>query len=113
MEERQKLRKRLETLPVTCPVCGCKTDSLKSCTVPDIMFLFVANQWGSEHYVACAGCMRKIILKKAATSIVKANIAWPVLVFPRLSVNLARTCVKGHSEDIIDELQFKIQQQWK
>ena len=113
MEEYKKFRKRLETLPVECPVCGKQTDSLKSYTLPDITFLFIAIRWGSEHHIACADCLRKTILQNAAISIVKANLFWPILVFPCLSVNLTRTFVKGHSEDIIDELQFKIQQEWK
>ena len=113
MEEYKKFRKRLETLPVECPVCGKQSDSLKSYTLPDITFLFIAIRWGSEHHIACADCLRKTILQNAAISIVKANLFWPILVFPCLSVNLTRTFVKGHSEDIIDELQFKIQQEWK
>ena len=113
MEVYQKFRKRLETRPVECPVCGRQTDSLKSYTLPDITFLFIATRWGSEHHVACADCMRKALLQNAAISIVKTNLFWPIFVFPRLSVNLTRTFVKGHSEDIIDELQFKIQQEWK
>ncbi len=113
MEEYQKLRKRLEKLPVECPVCSRQTDSLKSYSLPDITFLFFATRWGSEHHIACADCMRKTILKNAAISIVKTNLFWPIFVFPRLSVNLTRTFVKGHSEDIIDELQFKLQQEWK
>ncbi|MBR1963728.1 MAG: hypothetical protein IKA19_03385 [Muribaculaceae bacterium] len=113
MKEYYKFRKRLETLPVECPVCGRQTDSLKSYTLPDITFLFIATQYGSEQHIACAECMRKAILQNAAISIVKTNLLWPIFVFPRLSVNLTRTFVKGHSEVIIDELQFKIQQEWK
>lgn len=113
MNQYREFRKELETFPVECPVCGRETDSIKSYTLPNITFLFIASQWGYEHHIACAKCMRKIILKTAAESLVKANIIWPIFGFPRLSVNFTRTFVKGHSEDIINDLQFKAQQEWK
>ena len=113
MDPIYELRKKLEYAPVQCPECGETSDSIKSYTIPDFTFLFVASRWRHDHHVACAKCMRKKILSAAAIGLIKANVMWPIFYLPRLSVNLTRTFIKGHSEDIITELQYKVQQEWK
>lgn len=113
MDTITELRKKLERTPVQCPECGEMSDSIKSYSLPDFTFLFVASRWGHDHHVACAKCMRKKILSAAAIGLIKANVMWPIFYLPRLSVNLTRTFIKGHSEDIITELLYKVQQEWK
>lgn len=113
MDTITELRKKLEHTPVQCPECGEMSDSIKSYSLPDFTFLFIASRWGYNHHIACAKCMRNKILYTAATGLLKANVMWPIFYLPRLSVNLTRTFVKGHSEEIINELQFNLQQEWK
>ena len=113
METDKEFRKKLERTPAQCSECGKESDSIKSYTLPDITFAFFAYRWGYEHHICCASCMRKKILMSALTGIIKTNVLWPIVCFPRLSVNLTRTFVKGHSEDVINHLQTQIQQQWK
>jgi hypothetical protein len=113
MDQLYQLRKQLERTPVTCPVCGNETDSLKSYILPNFTFVFVATRWKWEYKVACAKCMRKMLLKNAGLHIITANVLWPIVVLPRFSVNLTRTFVKGHSEDVINDLQFKKENEWK
>lgn len=107
----------MEHTPVKCPECGEMSDSIKSYTLPDISYFFVAIKWNREHHICCANCMRKKILGAAVMGLCKTNVLWPIFCFPRLSVNLTRTFVKGHSEDIIEnminDLQFNSQQEWK
>lgn len=112
MNTTYELRKKLERIPLQCPECGETSDSIKSYSFTDFIFLFVAYRWGYEHHIACAKCMRKKIIHTAAKGLIKAHIMWPIFYMPRLSVNFIRTFVKGHSEDIIDEIQLK-QQGWK
>lgn len=107
------LRKVLETTPIQCPECGKVSDSIKSYSLPNFTFLFIVYRWGYEHHVVCADCMRKKILEIACRGLLKANILWPVFYAPRLAVNLTRTFVKGHSEDIIDNLQLNLEEEWK
>lgn len=113
MDSITQLRKKLERMPIQCPECGEMSDSIKSYSLPDITFLFVAYKWGYEHHICCAKCMQKKILAAAGIELIKANLFWPIFCLPRLSVNLTRTFVKGHSEDIINDLQFKLQSEWK
>ncbi len=102
------LRKKLETYPILCPECGQESDSIKSYSIPDFTFLFVAYKWGYDHHIACAKCMRNKIYEAASKGLIKANLMWPIFYLPHLAVNLTRTYVKGHSEDIIDNLQEQI-----
>lgn len=102
------LRKQLERVPLQCPVCGETSDSIKSYSLPDVTFMFVAYSWGYEHHVACAKCMRRAILVTGFDGLLSANVVWPIFYLPRLSVHLVRTFVKGHSEDIINDLHMKL-----
>lgn len=105
-----ELRKKIERTPIQCPECGKYSDSIKSYTLPDFTFLFFGYKWGYNYHIACASCMREKIIEVASKGIIKANIMWPIFYLPRLSVNMTRTFVKGHSEGIIDELQNQILQ---
>ena len=113
MDTERNLRKQLERVPIACPICGQESDSIKSYTLPDITFAFVAYRWGYIEATACSKCMRKIILNQAFDTLIKTNLFWPVLAFPRLAVNMTRCFVKGHSEDVIDTLQINMKKEWK
>lgn len=113
MDSDYELIKKLQYAPVKCPVCGQTSDSVKSYTIPDFAYLIVTIRGGHHRYVACARCMRKKILISSALGLIKANIMWPLFYLPRNAVNLTRTFVRGHSEDIIAELEYKSYQQWK
>lgn len=104
-----ELRERLERKPIPCPECGKMSDSVKSYDFPEPTFLLIAYNWKTKHHVACAKCMRKRILSSlfSIRQMLKANFSWPIVNLPWLSVNLTRTFVRGHSEDIIDDLQSK------
>lgn len=110
MNKINDLRKNLERLPIQCPECGDVSDSIKSYSFVDFAFFFIAYKWGYDYHVACAKCMRRYILDQAVQGIGKAHLLWPIAYLPRLSVNFTRTFVKGHSEDVIDDLQLKYQQ---
>ena len=88
---------------ITCPECGCPSDSIKCYTLPDyLIFIGVYAMWREITYVCCPHCMRKHILIKGFTyTILAANGLWPFLILPWSLIQLCRSYTKGHSRKVL------------
>ena len=57
-----------------CPQCKKTTDSLKSCDLITVVFLFVHIVWNHHTETACPSCMRPILLKHSLFNLFSANL---------------------------------------
>ena len=98
------MNKLTEPIYITCPECGCPSDSIKSYALVDyLIFIGVFAIWREISYVCCPHCMRKHILIKHFTyNILAANMLWPFVVLPWALLQLCKSFTKGHSRDVLD-----------
>jgi hypothetical protein len=92
-------------LLLPCPHCGKETDSLKDYHVlHSFLFLLLVYQVSHRRYVACPFCMREYLMQRMGINLLTANFVFPFSAGPWLSILLARSFTKGHSEPVLDRL---------
>jgi hypothetical protein len=79
-----------------CPRCGADTNSLKVFEFPQITFLVFAHSHRIEHIAACPSCLRKYLASWGLTSLVSANLLWPIIILPLLISRFFASFLHGH-----------------
>ena len=93
-----------DQIPLTCPVCGASTGSLKSYTIAYyVLFIFVYHQYQTVTYTACPRCMRTMIVRRTLITALPANIIWPAVIVGHAWFYFA-SFTHGHSKTVLKKL---------
>ena len=103
---------KLNNVPLECPKCGRKTDSLKCYSYPHLLlFLGVYISYEFRREVCCPHCMRKVIgIRYFTYNIITGNFFWLLLGLPMGIWKLCSSYTKGHSTSVKEILLQNINQ---
>src|SRR6476646_677615 len=108
-QPRQATRPPAEELPadaeLECPACGRPTDSLKQFRyVSWVLFYLVGALWQTAYYRACPPCMRRLIGRRMAWTLIPANLLWLLLILPWGLGLVVASYRKGHSPAVLKQV---------
>ena len=94
-----------EGVELSCPVCARTTDSLKQYRyISRVLCYLLDFSYQTTYYRACPACMRSLIARRIARSIIPGNVVWLLLVLPWGLGLIVASFRKGHSQDVIRQI---------